>query len=139
GAIGLAWLGPFVRSTPDESAPAAGREPVDVRREIARLRMEAEQRLRLIEAFRSQQSIRTRIAALEREVATPLPDPRAAARASLERAAQTLVAQGDRLLHELKLSRAARQRYRRAVELYPETPSAGVARWRLRRMDQSTL
>ena len=113
--------------------PAAADEPADevglLRAEIARLRVEADSRMAVVQ----------RMLALERRrragprTATYLArsDPAEEVRQQMDQAALVMVYQADRMRRVLDLQAPAMQMYRRAAELFGQTHWGGVARQRL--------
>ena len=109
---------------------------VRLRREIARLRTEAESRLFVARRMAEIQRDHERLTALE--AACERSDPVEQARREMDRAACVLVHQADRLDRDLHLRRSAIKSYREAIRLFPDTTWAVVARERLARLEQET-
>lgn len=101
----------------------------DLRAEIERLGREADWRLAV--ARRTQEILEQMRRAEALRQQEPVPDPVAAARREVDRAAYVLVRQADRMCREMDLCDSAVVKYRRVVELFPDTPWATVARQRL--------
>lgn len=109
---------------------------VRVRKEMARLRAEAESRLSVARRMAEIQRHYERLAALE--AAGQRPDPVEQAQREMDRAACVLVHQADRLDRDLHLRRSAIESYRETIRLFPDTTWAAVARERLARLEQET-
>jgi len=105
-----------------------------IKAEIERLHREADTRLAVV--LRTQEILEEmrRFDELKRQ--PPLPDAVANARREVDQAAYTLVSQADRMCRELDLCDSAAVKYRRVVELFPETRWAVVARQRLSELER---
>ena len=97
--------------------------------EIARIRDEADRASALAKRLCELRDRQARLAKLERKL--PDRDPLDVARAEVNRAAFMVVCQADRMHRDLQSPRPAVEAYREAIELFPDTPSAQVARQRL--------
>ena len=123
--VGLTVIGP-------RGGGMSAEEAARLRDEIARLEAEAARAMAAVELL----ELRERHARVEARLAEVLrrPDPDRWVQAETERAAATLVAGGDRMVRELNLTESGAALYRRAIELFPETPGAEIARQRLARL-----
>ena len=102
--------------------------------EIERLHREADTRLAVVQRTQEILEEMRRFEELKRQ--PPWPDAVANVRREVDQAAYTLVSQADRMCRELDLCDSAAVKYRRVVELFPETRWAVVARQRLSELER---
>ena len=117
------------------SAPDAQAELNRLRAQIEELRAEADSALALARQAAALQEQQSHLAELKRMLARG--DPRDEVRRQMDTAAFTMVYQADRMYRELKLRAPAAESYRRVIALFPDTPSAKVARQRLSEIEGS--
>lgn len=141
--LGLAVHSAAVRNEPSELTtaqqptppdPASNEEVARLRSEIAQLRQEANALAEQIRGMTAIQEQRQRLDQLEQAVARL--ESGEEVRGEMERAAFTIVYQADRMYRELGLRDSAVEAYREAVKLFPDTPSAEIARTRLIEIDR---
>jgi hypothetical protein len=137
--ITLLWSQtPVPSQSPHEPRVADTQEPQptsdQIQAEIARLRREADTRLVVVRRTEEILKEMRRFDELKRQPAWP--DAIANARREVDQAAYVLVSQADRMCRELDLCESAAVKYRRVVELFPETRWATVARQRLNELEQ---
>lgn len=100
-----------------------------LRAEIDRLGREADIRLAVVR--RTQEILEEMRRFDELETSPPVPDAVAGVRREVDQAAYVLVRQADRMCHEFDLCDSAAVKYRRVVDLFPDSCWAAVARQRL--------
>lgn len=105
-----------------------------IKAEIERLHREANTRLAVVQRTQEILEEMKRLDELKKQ--TRMPDAIANARREVDQAAYTLVSVADRMCRELDLCDSAAVKYRRVVELFPETPWAVVARQRLSELER---
>jgi len=136
GVFALSMAAVFNFSKVPADLPAPPLENVaEMRAEIARLQSEADMSTRVVRLTLAIREERARLAELKREFEQP--DPVRAARAQLEETASVLVFQADTLYRTPALRSSAVRSYRRAIELFPTTQSARLARARLVAIEQN--
>ena len=101
----------------------------EIRAEIERLHREADMRLAVVR--RTQEILEEMRRFEELKKHPPLPDAVANARREVDKAAYVLVSQADRMCRKLDLCDSAAVKYRRVVDLFPDSRWATVARQRL--------
>jgi hypothetical protein len=139
-AAGATWLWPRASTSPqmpDESRIVDARPPQadakQLRAELERLRREADTRLAV---FHREEEILEEMRHFdELSKQPPLPDAVANVRREADQAAYVIVRQADRMCRELDLCQSAEVRYRRVVELFPDSRWAAVARQRLSELE----
>lgn len=119
----------IVALPPPPAASPSPEEVAQLRSQLAQLQKEANDLAARIRGMTAIQEQRERLARMERAVASL--ESGEAVRAQMERAAFTIVYQADRMDRELGLRESALRAYREAIRLFPETPSAKIARDRL--------
>jgi hypothetical protein len=131
-AFGVVALVRGTRTGPGLDRPDSGRQ-IAVHEEpaasVVGLQLEADSRLAVARRTRVLCERAARLAAAEAEAARP--DPLLRVRAEVAQAARSLVQQGDHLHRELGLREPAADSYRQVLRLFPQTPSAALARQRL--------
>lgn len=130
----LLWSSPRIPPRPVPGVHLVGQqqEQLEAERmqaEITRLRREAASRLAV--ARRTRELMARSGRARGSKLAAEVPDPMANVRREVERTAYLLVWQADRMCRQQNLCDLAVGKYRRVVELFPDTPWATVARQRL--------
>ena len=106
-----------------------------LRAEIARLGAEADAAAALAKRMSDLKQRHARLGALRRKLRQP--DPLEQARREVGRTPFIIVYQADRMYRELELHASAAKAYRRAIDLFPDSPWAQVARGRLSEMENS--
>jgi len=109
------------------------RQTADLLAEVSRLRNEA--RVRLAVARETESIMRRMRRASEIIRCDPMPDPVAEVRHQLDQTAFTLVQHADRMCRAMDLCSSAAAKYRRVIELFPDSPWATVARQRLAKLE----
>lgn len=137
-AVGVWWLtspgGPTAEApVVARSQPATQDEVAQLRAEIAALRQEADAALALARQLAAERQRQDQMAALQRVIDGP--DAVDEVRREMDQAAFTIVYQADRMLRELNLPESAIESYRQAIRLFPDSPSAEVARQRLAELE----
>ena len=135
----LLWPQGATLPPPGSEPPVAQAEQLQpdiaqIKTEIERLRREADTRLAVVQ--RTQEILEEMKRLEELKKHPPLPDAVANARREVDQAAYTLVSVADRMCRELDLCDSAAVKYRRVVELFPDTRWAVVARQRLSELDR---
>ncbi len=137
-AAGLIWVIQTARPiTPAKQgktlaeARTADFDEASLRTEIARLRAQAEAQLAVIDRLHANQKRRAQLAALRRPLTGTLRSYPRPVRDELENTAFVIVNHADQLRDELGLNDAAQRSYRRAIQLFPDSRWAEVARQRL--------
>ena len=110
------------------------REMVRLRTELAQLRRELDARTKIIERLQEREKQRARLTKARRRL-VQLPNALEEVREEAERAALTIVYTADHKYNELNLKESAIADYHRAVELFPKTKWAGIARERLSKIE----
>ncbi|MBN1489464.1 MAG: hypothetical protein JXA69_06050 [Phycisphaerae bacterium] len=133
-AVGSRFLMPQAGPTAESPIatgpqPATQNEVTQLRAEIAALRQEADAALALARQLAAERQRQDQVAALQRVIDGP--DAVDEVRREMDQAAFTIVYQADRMLRELNLPESAIESYRQAIRLFPDSPSAAVARQRL--------
>jgi len=105
----------------------------EIKAELERLRRQAETRLAVI--HRTQEILEEMKRFEELKKQPPLPDAVANARREVDKAAYVLVSRADRMCRELDLCDSAAVKYRRVVDLFPDSRWATVARQRLSELE----
>jgi hypothetical protein len=139
-AVGATWFWPRRSTTPrssDQSRSVVAEPPepdvAQLKVELERLRRDAEMRLAVIHRTEEILEELKHFDALRNQ--PPPPDAVANTRRQVDHAAYVLVSQADRMCRELNLCDSAAVRYRRVVDLFPESRWAVVARQRLSELE----
>ena len=109
--------------------PTNSPDQARLRTELTLLESEAQMRVELVR--RTRELIIQREISQESNARTNFPDAVANVRREVDRAAFTLVSQADRICREQHLCASAARKYKRVVELFPNSCWATVARQRL--------
>jgi hypothetical protein len=128
----VTWQGGGGDTTPGGALvhEADGGQEIDrLRADIGRLRAEADAAAALARRMSELRQTHTRLAALKRKLRQP--DALEQARREVRRTPFIMVYQADRMCRELGLQASAAEAYRRAIDLFPDSPWAEVARGRL--------
>ncbi len=104
-----------------------------IKAEIERLHREADIRLAVVRRTQEILEEMRRFEELKKQPA--LPDAVANARREVDKAAYVLVSQADRMCRKLDLCDSAAVKYRRVVDLFPDSRWATVARQRLSELE----
>lgn len=121
----------FNRGAKPVATPVARALPPDVAVELARLRHEAELQSAVSIALLARERQKgVQVQSSGPQLAESLP----VLRLERDRAALTLIDHGDRLGRELMQTEAAVRTYRRAIELFPNTRWAAIARKRIEQL-----
>lgn len=115
----------------DETTPDVARPEAD----IAQLRAEIIATLALTKELADQQAQQRRLIELRRTLSQP--DPVEQVRQQVDKAAFIIVYQADRMYRELNLSESAVDSYKQAIELFPDSRWAKVARDRLAEIEKA--
>jgi hypothetical protein len=142
GLVGaVIWVGLTTTGRTPRGPGAVVRQELDaeeiarLRTEMARLKAEADWRTKVAAAMVAQERTAKRLATLRK--AAPRLDPAEEIRQETDKAALVIVRQADRLYREHHLRDRAIQRYRDAIQLFPQSPWADVARQRLAALNSS--
>lgn len=138
-AVGAAlWQAGMVDRRPPARAVAVGSTKhaeedhlLRLRQEVARLRAEADARMRVVRAVESRQDLARRLAQLKSGATGS--DPIDGIREQTDQAARTMVQHAARTAGQSE-SAAAAGRFREVIELFPQSPWADVAREKLSQM-----
>jgi hypothetical protein len=128
------WPRPAQEPPAQADRPVAGAAPAPVPDAalLAKLQqLDAEAEMWLFVARKADEYRQARQAARPAAALPEVPDVVARTRRELDQAALTLVQQADRMCRELHQCQTAAVRYRRVVDLFPDSPWATVARQRL--------
>lgn len=131
GPVRKAGRPPVTVATTTKAEPPYAPDPTRLAAELSRASLEADMQTAVVRRLRTAERRRMVYARLDRSLAaagSAQIDPVAAQR---EQAALTLVHHADRLKSRVERPADALATYQRAVELFPDTPSAHVARRRI--------
>ncbi len=122
-------------SNPPAVTPTAA-DPAELRAEIDRLESEIRTREAAVDALLVCEKNRTRLAVLQRELDRP--DPLEELRDQIAGVADMALESAERRCGSRAVSTACAARYKRIVDLFPQTPAADTARQRLNEIETST-
>ena len=134
--VGL-W-GWHLRSRPEPPVKQQEQRIVSLEEQVKQLQAQTDSALKLVHEVLAEERQRSRLAALETELAS-IPDPTEEIERQVDETAFVLLYEADKLYRELNQTESAVEAYEQVIQLFPQNRWAHVARARLAEIKEQRL